>query len=134
LQSTFGCFFFAQNMTLAEYLTANLERQFEWGRNDCVLFVARWVEQATGVNHLADVPTWRSAKQALRIRRDLGGIEAVMDARFKRVNPHLANDGDIALYRKALCLFSGAQIVGPGHNGLVFINRMEVESAWSLCA
>lgn len=118
-------------MTLPEYLTANLGRKFQWGELDCVTFCARYVELATGVNHLADVPTWTSAKQALRLRRELGGIEKLMDDRLKRVHPNMAKDGDIALYGKVLCLFSGPHIVGPGHDGLVFINRLRAECAWS---
>jgi hypothetical protein len=119
-------------MTLPDYIATHLDKPFVWGELDCVLFAARWAELASGVDHLADVPAWTSAKQALRIRRDLGGIEALMDARFPRVHPNLARDGDIALCKKSLCLFSGPHLVGPGHHGLVFINRMEAESAWSV--
>lgn len=119
-------------MTLSEYLTAHLGKPFAWGLNDCVLFTAVWVKEATGVDHLADLPKWENEKQALRIAKKLGGLEAEMDARFKRIDPNFAQDGDIALYRDGLCLFSGARIVGPGAGGLVHVNRTEAVCAWRL--
>jgi hypothetical protein len=61
----------------------------------------------------------------------MGGFETILDARLTRINPKLAKDGDVALYRSAICIFSGPHIVGPGFNGLVFVNRMEAECAWS---
>jgi hypothetical protein len=118
-------------MTLAEYITRLLREPFSWGSNDCVLFAAGWVKCKTGFDHLADQPTWTSAKGAMRIVRDLGGLEKLMDDRFDRINLHMAKDGDLALYKGALCIFTGPHIVGPGPDGLTFINRTEAECAWS---
>jgi hypothetical protein len=119
-------------MTFPDYITAHLTTPFEWGKLDCALFVARWVKQATGVDHLADVPSWSSAKQAMRMVDDLGGMEAILDAKFERIHPNMAQDGDIAIYQKTAHLFSGVHIVGTGEKGLVFTSRMKAEGAWSL--
>lgn len=118
-------------MTLPDYLTAHLGKPFAWGDNDCVLFVGRWIALATGVDPLADLPKWENEKQAWRIVKKLGGLEAAMDARFKPINPNFAKDGDIALVGDRLCIFSGAQIVGPGPIGLVYVKRTEAKCAWS---
>lgn len=117
-------------MTLAEYITRRLRVPFFWGKHDCVLFASGWVKCKTGIDHLADQPTWTSAKGAMRIVRDLGGLESLMDGRFDRINPHAAKDGDLALYNGALCIFSGPHIVGPGPDGLSFIDRMGAVCAW----
>lgn len=117
-------------MTLADYITAHLERRFEWGQHDCVLFAAGWIEAKTGTQPLAMFPTWASAKEAIRIVRQLGGLEAALDARYKRIHPNLAKDGDLALFDRSVCLFSGPHVVGPGINGLVFVDRTKVSCAW----
>lgn len=118
-------------MTLHDYLTAHLGRSFAYGENDCVLFVARWIEHATGADPLAGLPKWANEKQAIRIIKKLGGLEAAMDDRFKRIHPNFAKDGDVALYDGRLCLFSGAQLVGPGVSCLVHVKRTEALCAWS---
>lgn len=118
-------------MTLHEYITANLRKPFAWGEHDCVLFAAGWVAIATGKDYTSALPRWSSAKQALRMVRNLGGMEAIVDARLTRAPPNLAQDGDIALYNECLCIFSGPHIVGPGKDGLERIDRTKAECAWS---
>lgn len=117
-------------MTLPEYITRHLRVPFCWGTHDCVLFAAGWVELATGIDHLAEVPRWTTKREAMRALRAHGGLERLLDERFKRTHPNLAADGSLALYRDAICLFSGPHIVGPGPDGLNFINRMEAQCAW----
>ena len=118
-------------MTLAEYITQHLSTPFAWGRHDCVLFAAGWVREHTGMDPLADVPAWSTEREALRAIRDVGGLEAALDARFRRIHPNVARDGDLALYNDAICIFSGCHIVGPNPAGLQFVNRMEAACAWS---
>jgi hypothetical protein len=119
-------------MILSEYLTANLQKPFAWGEFDCVLFAARWANHKTGRNLLAGLPRWKTQRGAYRAIRFAGGLEKAIDERLKRINPHLAQDGDLALHKNAVCIFSGAHIVGPGPNGLNYIDRMEAEAAWSI--
>ncbi len=119
-------------MKLHDYITAHLGASFCYGRLDCVLFAHGYVKQATGIDYLADVPKWENERQALRQIKGVGGLEAAIDARLTRVNPHMAKDGDIALYEGSVCLFSGPHIVGPGINGLQFIDRMKATCAWSI--
>lgn len=118
-------------MTLAEYITSNLKTEFEWGAFDCCLFAAGWVREATGEDPLEGLPKWKTERQALRVIKSVGGLESALDARFTRINPNLAKDGDLALYKGSVCVFSGPHIVGPSQSGLQFINRMEAECAWS---
>lgn len=119
-------------MTLDEYITANLKRPFVWGSHDCVLFAAGWVRAATGKDYLAEFGQWTNARQAMRIVRNLGGLEKAINDRLTRLNPNLAEDGHIALYNGCMCLFSGPHIVGPNKNGLEFIDRTKAECAWHL--
>jgi hypothetical protein len=119
-------------MTLADYIAANLEREFAWGRWDCVHFAATWAQLATGIDHLAGVQPWRSKLGAGRALKEFGGLEACVDRTLNRVHPHLAKDGDIALVSNTLWIFSGPHLVAPGKGGLVFIDRTKAECAWSI--
>jgi hypothetical protein len=116
--------------TLPHYITERLKRPFEWGNFDCMLFVVGWVEIASGRNYLSQYPAWKNAKEAILQVDELGGLEAVFDAHFKRINPHLARDGDIALIDRTAFLFSGARIVSVGESGLVYVNRLQAKAAW----
>lgn len=118
-------------MTLAEYLTRLLREPFSWGANDCILFAAGWAKEATGVDCLADVPKWKSATGAARILKQMGGIQKVIDDRLTSIHPNLAKDGDIALVNGRIAIFSGAHLVGPGADGLIYIDRMKAERAWT---
>jgi len=116
--------------TLAAYIEQHLQTPFEWGRHDCVLFAARWVQIATGVDHLAGVPPWHGEREALRMLRECGGLEALLDARFARVHPNMAHDGALAIYENSVCIVTGAHIVGPGLSGLTFNPRTLATCAW----
>lgn len=119
-------------MTFADYITSHLTTPFEWGKFDCILFAFGWVKHATGTDYVAGIPPWNSAMQAMRLVEELGGIEAILDERFARINPNFAVDGDLAVYQGAVHLFNSAHIVSTGETGLVHTNRMKADSAWSL--
>jgi hypothetical protein len=117
-------------MTLAEYIMKHMETPFEWGKHDCVLFTAGWINIKSGKDMLDGVPKWNSAKGALRLLKNLGGVRSVVDSRLKRIPVNSACDGDIALFGKALCIYSGQHVVGAGPEGLEFIDRGEATCAW----
>lgn len=117
-------------MTLPEYIASHLDRPFEWGGNDCVLFAIGWLEMATGRDYLGPYKPWSSAAEAIRKVDQAGGLAALFDARLDRINPRLAVDGDIALIDRTAFLFSGPHVVSVGERGLVFLDRMEATCAW----
>lgn len=119
-------------MTLASFIGANLARPFIWGEWDCVTLASEWVKIKTGGDPLAGLPEWHNAREALRVIKSVGGLAAALDARFNRVHPNKAKDGDIALYKNCLCLFSGVHIVGPNVDGLTFVSRLDATIAWSV--
>jgi hypothetical protein len=117
-------------MTLAEYLDVNRHKPFVWGEHDCVTFVSGWVKDQTGYDHIAKIRPWKGHLAAERLMLAMGGLVKVLDDRFERINPHLAQDGDIGFHDASIRLFSGIYIVGPGHSGLVFLPRAEARCAW----
>lgn len=118
-------------MTLEKYISDRLETPFAWGEHDCILFAVGWLNIRTEKNWLASLPTWASAREALRIVNQLGGLEAEFDRRLQRVNPLAARNGDITLIKRTAFLFSGPHIVAPSHSGLIFLDRTKAPCAWS---
>lgn len=118
-------------MTLEKYIHDRLKAPFVWGENDCVLFAIGWLNIRTNKNLLAYLPPWQTAKEALRIVNQLGGLQAEFDRRLPRVSPSAARDGDIALIKRTVFLFSGPHIVAPGLSGLIFLDRTKAPCAWS---
>lgn len=118
-------------MDLPTYIAARLTAPFEWGVNDCMTFAIGWVEIATGKKHLPD-ELWETELQAARIIKQHGGLVAALDAHFKQIHPNYAKDGDIAICDGVVSLFSGAHIVAPGPDGLVFKPRTEADHAWTV--
>jgi hypothetical protein len=119
-------------VNLPEYIAANLEREFAWGSFDCCTFAGTWVQLATGIDHLAGLPPWRSQIGAARALKAAGGLEAAIDRALNRIHPHMAKDGDIALQGNTVWIFTGPHLVAPGESGLVFIDRTKAECAWSI--
>jgi|GEM_PF-780301 len=115
---------------LAEHIAAHLNTPFAWGAHDCVGFAAAWVKTSTGIDHLAGLQNWQTAAQAARVIKAEGGLEAALNARFGRIQPNFAQDGDLALHNGCLCLFSGSFIIGPGKTGLTHNSRLLAEAAW----
>jgi hypothetical protein len=118
--------------TLPEYIAAHLSAPFEWGRHDCITFAVGWVEISSGRKHLPD-ELWQDEWQAARLVKENGGLVAVLDAHFRRLpHPNYAKDGDLAIAAGVVSLVSGAHIVAPGADGLVFKPRTEAEHAWTV--
>jgi hypothetical protein len=118
-------------MTFEEYVRSQLNTPFVWGEHDCILFSIGWLNHRTGKDWLAELPKWRTAKQALRTIQSVGGLEYQFDLNLERINPNLARDGDIGLLGHVTFLFSGSYVLAPGYSGLEFIERTKVPCAWS---
>lgn len=118
-------------MTLADYITDHLNKPFAWGFNDCVGFAVGWLEIATGRDYLSQYRPWDSALSAARKVADLGGLDALFNDTLTPINPHLAQDGDLAIIRGTAFIYSGAHVVSVGESGLAFLPRTEAQYAWS---
>lgn len=123
---------------LLALIEARSQRGFRWRRGrDCVSFAAACIAAQTGVDPLADLPRWRTRREALTIANQQGGLIAALDARLTPVPPALAQRGDIAglpdrLLGIRLMVVEGATLVGPGKRGLERLPRGEMVLAWSI--
>lgn len=117
-------------MTLPEYISAQMEIPFAWGKHDCMLFTIGWVEIATGKKYLPE-KLWKDEKEAVRLVKKQGGLIEVFDKHFTRIDPNYAKDGDLTVVDGVASLFSGSKVVSVGENGLAFKKRTEANNAWT---
>lgn len=124
-------------IALVETIEAARARGFRWRRGrDCVSFAGACVEAQTGRDPLADLPSWRTRREALAVAEAEGGLEAAIDKRFVRIPAALAQRGDIAglpdqLFGVRLMIVEGDTLVAPGTKGLIRTPRSEMAFAWS---
>jgi hypothetical protein len=118
-------------MKLHDYIADRLKTPFAWGTNDCVTFAVGWAEIATG-RSLLPQDRWQTELQAARIIKRHGGLVAALDAHFNQIHPHRAKDGDLALSDGVVSLVSGAHLLAPGKDGLLFKPRTEASYAWTV--
>lgn len=86
---------------LASFIEARRGRPFAWGENDCCLFAADWIREATGRDIACDYRgKYHSALSAARILQNEGGVLGVFRKAAERermivVTPSHAQRGDI---------------------------------------
>jgi hypothetical protein len=117
-------------MTFQEYIASHLTKQFKWGENDCCTFCVGWVQIKTGRDYLTAHRPWRTARQAAKKLRDLGGLFFLLEENLTSIHPNMAQDGDLAIVDGVLCLFTGRHVVAVGMNGLEYADRTRAQCAW----
>lgn len=112
---------------------------FEWGVNDCWLFVADCILAQTGVDPATPLRgAYSSAMGAGRIVHGIGGlprgVSSFLGAPLR--SPLLACSGDIGHTGSgALALCLGERWVSPGARGLVLMPMAAADTAWRVgCA
>lgn len=112
---------------------------FEWGVNDCWLFVADAILAQTGVDPAAPLRSaYATAMGAGRIVHGIGGLERGVSSFLGPPlrSPMLACAGDVGLTGSgSLVLCIGERWVGPGARGLVLQPLAAAHKAWRVgCA
>ena len=118
-------------MNFSEYLTAHLATPFAWGSHDCVTFALGWVTLATG-RTFEKYGQWDDEEGATEAISQAGGLKHAFDIEFTPIDHHLARDGDLAMIRRTIYLFSGARLVGTGIGTMVW-SAFTVGSRLRIC-
>ena len=110
---------------------------FEWGTNDCCMFVFRVAEAITGVDYAKPYRGYKTSKGAARRLLKYGGIDGVAKNSFgKSKTPLLAKRGDAVSFKSgddiALGVCVGDKIAAVTETGLVLISMREAINAWSI--
>lgn len=108
------------------------------GGNDCIAFCGHAVEALTGGRRrpLRGLQ-WNDERSGLKLLAELGGVEAALDARFRRIAPGRAMRGDlggIADRKLGLhpMIVEGELLVGPGDKGNRRMPRSAMIAAWDV--
>jgi hypothetical protein len=116
-------------------IQAHTDSPFSWGTVDCYLFAAACVQAITGSDIAKGIRGYATPKQALRLLRDLGGMNLLMSRTLGTPFPAgAAREGDVLLARAgnrpafAVCTGSGA--LGPSARGLVHVPRADWLCTW----
>lgn len=93
---------------LPDYLSAVTARRWAWGECDCLIFLADWLERATGIDPAGEYRGgYDDERGARRVIQAAGGIFALVDrcaarAGLQDVLPSLVCPGDIGLVQVPL--------------------------------
>lgn len=117
---------------LAGFIEARRDQPFSWGDNDCVSFCAAAIEAMTEENPLRF--SYSSEREARRILRSHGGLEAMVDDVYPRRNVLDLQRGDLGLVRngdmQTLCVIWPPHAIGPGLTGIVLAPVEECVCGW----
>lgn len=121
---------------LAEYIESRRRRVFRYGSDDCALFAADWVLEATGDDPAA---TWRgyaSESEAQALIDAAGGMRGLVNLP-ERATPMLAQRGDVVLAEHEGQQVFGVVVGGgwyaaPGVRGVEFRPMSEVLAAFEV--
>ena len=117
-------------MNLSTYIQTNSKIPFSWGENDCITFAIGWLEFQTGSPYLTEHRPWRTARQAAKKLRDLGGLFFLFEKNLTSIHPNLAMDGDVTIIDGTAAIFTGRHVVSIGINGPEYADRMRAQCAW----
>jgi hypothetical protein len=132
---------------LHDFMTANRDREFAWGKWDCILFACAAAEAITGVDKAAAYRgQYSDEKGARAILRKLGAgtLLATVNREFEAKPVPYAVRGDLIWHAGCvgICLGGAAAFVtdpaamdaieAPRIGGFVMLPRSEWQRAWAV--
>lgn len=125
---------------LNAYIDEKSRDVFEWGRNDCCLFIADWVKVLSGVDYAAEYRgKYNTALSAMRFVGNCGlcsFIEGIVSrAGFVEVKSLYAQRGDICVIdngnrRDAAGIVCAGRVAALSTKGIVFVPISSIRKAW----
>lgn len=121
---------------LISYLARTMAAPFEYGRNDCALFVAGAVEAMTGVDHARGWRGYRSLSRGLAKLQEkgFGDHVALVSSIFEECPVAFAREGDIAVLNEpagpALGIVQGEAVYILRHEGVALAPLIKAERAF----
>lgn len=123
---------------LAEFISQNRDRPFEWGSWDCALFATAAAEAITGLDkasaYRGRYTSREGSAQALR-QLGKGTLLRTFDSQFQRKPVGLAGRGDLIWTQGSVGVCMGAFALFVSEDvseGLVSVHRSEWLKAWAV--
>lgn len=121
---------------LTDYIAASQNTPFEWGRNDCCLWVGRYVDYVRGSNLASRwVGAYNTASGADQVLRLIGFKNAadMADAYLPRKNISTASRGDVVMIGGALGICAGRRsYFFIEERGLSALPTLKCAAAWEV--
>lgn len=121
---------------LSAFLDERRDMPFEWGKNDCLTFLAKGAEAMTGNDYYSKYEGYATEIEANEKLKEHGGIVKIIEYYFGvgLRNPLKAHRGDIALIKvpeltAGIVDDSGQYIAVVTKEGL---RRLPLEKAWRI--
>lgn len=110
---------------------------FEWGSNDCCMFVFRVAEAITGIDYAKPYRGYKTSKGAARRLLKYGGVEGMATNSLGESKPPLmAKRGDVVSFKNnediALGVCVGDKIAVVSDTGVDLISMKNAINAWSV--
>ena len=120
---------------LFEFMESRRTAPFAWSSNDCATFAADAVAAITGER--LQIPQADTPEAYARLLRDQGSLRDMACALLGEPIPaSFAQRGDVVLLllddRETLGICVGADIAGPGADGLVLVPMAHAVDAWRI--
>jgi hypothetical protein len=126
--------------SIARFMASLARRQWEWGKTDCLMVLADWINERRGFDPAA---AWRGAystqEECDRILKRSGGIVALVDMVLHGICPRTDKPeaGDIAIVRTpkrtgAICVSADDRALLSVDRGLMIVRAsiLPTVAAW----
>lgn len=122
-------------LRLEAFARARTEAPFAWGSNDCALFAADAVHALTGERLCEELRGYDSARQAIRILLEQGGVQGLATKALGGPIPvAMAAVGDVVTVRtgkrEAMAICNGGTAIAAGPEGMVAVPMAFATAAW----
>lgn len=118
---------------LSDFIAANKDTKFEWGKNDCIIFGARLVETLTGENYYSGYQ-YDTEEGARKIIEENGGVIPLIKKYMGQGHSDIlkAGRGDIVVMKLPELTIgfiddSGRRVIALGPKGIV---RLPLKTIW----
>ena len=122
---------------LTEFVKQRRDVPFEWGTNDCCLFVSDAALAMTGIDPAVDFRgKYKTELGAMRAIKKQGydSIESVLTGVFgEPVSKLSVRRGDVVLFENAGRDIAGlmfGDVLAPGENGIEAFSPLEIKTVW----
>jgi hypothetical protein len=120
---------------LAKYIADSQGLSFVWGRNDCTLWAAKWVDIATGstfYNEWSELYNNEAEAQALIEANGKSSIKEMIDERLPpKAIPRISR-GDVVMFNGAVGICDGLKSVFMQQSGLEYLHTLKCEYGWGV--
>ena len=124
------------------FVEANTDKPFEWGKWDCCLFSDACIKAMTGESLISKELHWDDKESALETIRDYGNTlknsikKASKRKDLEKVDLNYLQKGDLIVMEQDgnnVCgMFNGAKTLGVNEEGIVVLKDFKIIEAWRI--